>query len=395
MLTTSVDGLLPAIRSQHSLRSMASKCKASDAMSKNSSFLPLHVIGAGSIGLLYASKIHGAYCKSNIDTSQHPVTLLMRPLHKPHLIRNGTDQDQENLLNAPVTLVSDNERTTCEIPVEIIGHNCSEQSAIKTLLLCTKANDACAALSSIWDRLDPSVTCMQPRIIILSNGALAIKDAIAKNFPSADVEIIYGSTTHGVFTNSNDSDRHCIHHAGNGSTFCTAGDFVRVCEESGLNGYKMSPMSMKVMLWKKLAVNCVANPLSAIHNVRNGELAGLQYDGQDISATMTRIIEEVSAVAVREIESEYTQRPEETRESIEAARVELSVPSLQLFVDEVLTSTANNISSMLQDVRAKRVTEVQFLNGYVCRIANEKYGIECPYTASMCSEVEALLKDKG
>ncbi|KAL7505348.1 hypothetical protein ACHAXN_002835 [Cyclotella atomus] len=313
----------------------------------------------------------------------------MRPHHKPHLIRIDTDQDNNNLLHAPVTSVSDNERTTCNIPVEIIGHDSSEQSAIKTLLLCTKANDACAALSSIRDRLDLSSEDSQPRIIILSNGAMAIKDAILKSFPSADVEFIYGSTTHGVFTDSNASDRYCIHHAGNGSTFCAAEDFIRVCEESGLNGYKMSPMTMKVMLWKKLAVNCVANPLTAIHNVRNGELAKLQYDGQDISATMTGILEEVSDVAVKEIESEYIQCSEETRESIETARMELSVSSLQTFVDEVLTSTANNISSMLQDVRAKRVTEVQFLNGYVCRIANEKYGIECPYNASMCSEVEA------
>jgi 2-dehydropantoate 2-reductase len=381
-----------------SLRSMASKCKPSDVLSTSSSIFPLHVIGAGSVGLLYASKIHHAYrCrhKYDRDTLQRPVTLLMRAHHKPHLIHIGTDQHHKKLL-APVTLRSGSERALCGIPVDIIGDNSPELSRIRTLLLCTKANDACAALTSIWDRLCSSLTDWQPRIIILSNGALAIKDAILKNFPSADVKIIYGSTTHGVYKDINDSDKYCIHHAGHGSTFCTAGEFAEVCEESGLNGIKMTPNEMKVMLWKKLAVNCVANPLTAIHNVRNGRLAGLQHNGQSIGTTMTRILEEVSDVAMKEIESDCIQSSEEdARESIETARVELSVPSLQSFVDEVLCSTSNNISSMLQDVRAKRITEVQFLNGHVCRVANGKYGIDCPYNASMCVEVEALLKDKG
>jgi 2-dehydropantoate 2-reductase len=222
-------------------------------------------------------------------------------------------------------------------------------------------------------RLCSSLTGSQPRITILSNGALAIKDAILKNFPSADVEIIYGSTTHGVYKDTNDSDKYCIHHAGNGSTFCTAGEFAEVCEQSGLNGIKMALNEMKVMLWKKVAVNCVANPLTAIHNVRNGRLAGLQHNGQSIITTITRIQEEVSNVAMKEIESDCIQSSEDdARETLDTAHVELSVPSLQSFVAEVLCSTSNNIASMLQDVRAKRVTEVQFLNGHVCRLANEK-----------------------
>ena len=153
----------------------------------------------------------------------------------------------------------------------------------------------------------------------------------------------------------------CIHHAGHRSTFCTAGEFAEVCEQSGLNGIKMAPNEMKVMLWKMFAVNCVANPLTAIHNVRNGKLAALHHNGQNIITTITRILEEVSNVAIKEIESDCIQSSEDdARESVDTARVELSVPSLQSFVAEVLCSTSNNISSMLQDVRVKRVTEVQF-----------------------------------
>jgi len=41
-----------------------------------------------------------------------------------------------------------------------------ELSRIRSLLLCTKANDACDGLTSIWDRLCSSLADSQPRIII-------------------------------------------------------------------------------------------------------------------------------------------------------------------------------------------------------------------------------------
>jgi len=42
------------------LLNAASKCKPIDVLSTSSSIFPLHVIGAASFGLLYASKIHHA-----------------------------------------------------------------------------------------------------------------------------------------------------------------------------------------------------------------------------------------------------------------------------------------------------------------------------------------------
>jgi hypothetical protein len=87
-------------------------------LSTSSSISPLHEIGAGSVGLLYASKIHRACAdKYDKDTFQR------------------------------------------------------ELSRIRSLLLCTKANGACDGLTSIWDRLCSSLADSQPRIIILSNGA--------------------------------------------------------------------------------------------------------------------------------------------------------------------------------------------------------------------------------
>jgi ketopantoate reductase len=56
-----------------------------------------------------------------------------------------------------------------------------------------------------------------------------------------------------------------------------------------------------------------------------------------------------------------------------------------------MVDTTNNISSMLQDVKAKRETEVHFLNGHVSRIGKEKYDMDCPFNTSMCTAVDTLI----
>jgi len=358
-------------------------------------------MGAGSIGLLYAARIQEAFEKKNrhshLTATQPPVTLLMRPHHEPFLTwvnKYSVKEDQTRHLYAPVTITRDDETTKSRIPVQIIGPSDENLPNIHTLLLCTKANDAITALASVWNRLEKFTTesQSQPRIIVLSNGALAIKDSILKRFPNCDIDIVFASTTHGAYKDISNKDKYCIYHAGNGITYCTDEDFVHACHVVGWESYKLSDFEMNVMLWKKLAVNCVINPLTAIHGVRNGKLNGLSHNTQDIRLTMQGILKEVSFVAVKELELIHSQSLDtNNNKAIETVQKELSVGSLQTFVDKVMHDTNSNISSMLQDVKAGRVTEVNFLNGYICRIGKEKYHMDCPYNASMRSAVEQLM----
>lgn len=75
---------------------------------------------------------------------------------------------------------------------------------------------------------------------------------------------------------------------------------------------------------------------------------------------------------------------------LQSTREQLSVPSLEGFVFKVMSDTGDNVSSMLQDVNAKRNTEVRFLNGYVASLGKEKYGFHCPLNMEMCQLVEEL-----
>lgn len=104
-------------------------------------------------------------------------------------------------------------------------------------------------------------------------------------------------------------------------------------------------------LWRKLAVNCVINPLTALWNCPNGEL-------QAHPALIQTLCHEVAAVMERE--GHHT-----------------SAEDLLLYVNQIIASTKDNISSMLQDVRALRHTEIDYIAGYLLRRARA-HGIAVP-----------------
>lgn len=143
--------------------------------------------------------------------------------------------------------------------------NCSppESDRISTLLLCTKANDAIQALESVLGRISE-----ESRIIILSNGGLAIRDEITEKLGARSPIIDLATTTNGAYL-ANDFDPlgFSVVHAGIGSTYSSNADFIRAVRDAriGIGGaVLLSNLDMNVMLWKKIAVNCVINPITAI-----------------------------------------------------------------------------------------------------------------------------------
>ncbi|VYT85532.1 2-dehydropantoate 2-reductase [Metakosakonia massiliensis] len=109
-------------------------------------------------------------------------------------------------------------------------------------------------------------------------------------------------------------------------------------------------------LWRKLAVNCVINPLTALHNCKNGEL-------RDFPAEIRLITQEVAAVIERE-------------------GYHISVEDLLDYIYQVIDNTADNVSSMLQDIRALRHTECDYITGYLLRRARA-HGIAAPENARL------------
>ncbi len=117
--------------------------------------------------------------------------------------------------------------------------------------------------------------------------------------------------------------------------------------------------------WAKLAVNCAVNPLTALLRLPNGAI----LDDAEMRATLQLAAREVDAVA----------RALGIRFARDAAELAL----------EVVSSTARNRSSMLQDIERGVATEIEALNGAVVREA-DRLGVPVPVNRRLLNEIRQL-----
>jgi len=119
------------------------------------------------------------------------------------------------------------------------------------------------------------------------------------------------------------------------------------------------------MLWNKVLLNLAINPIAALAGLRNGEL--LAPDRFDACMMVYR-------------------------EAVRVARMErIAVPDEQEFehsLRAVLTTTAENQCSMLQDMKAGRKTEIDALNGALVDLA-EVHGVAVPVNQLLTTLIRA------
>jgi 2-dehydropantoate 2-reductase len=120
-------------------------------------------------------------------------------------------------------------------------------------------------------------------------------------------------------------------------------------------------------LWRKLAINCGINALTALAGIRNGRIPEIPAAAELCRAAVA----EAAAVAAAE-------------------GVSLGDPeALGASVLKVAEATAANRSSMGQDVDARRPTEIQFINGAVVRRGAAR-DIETPVNRTLLQLVQTL-----
>ena len=128
-------------------------------------------------------------------------------------------------------------------------------------------------------------------------------------------------------------------------------------------------LEMRAVLWAKMLYNCALNPLGALAGRRYGELTA--------DPTTRRLVDEV----IREIFV-----------VLSAAQIEVAWPAaeqyLATFHDELIPATAGHESSMLQDLRAGRPTEIEALCGAVERLGYE-HGVQTPVISALARLVRA------
>lgn len=228
---------------------------------------------------------------------------------------------------------------------------------IRHLLVTTKAYDTLTALQAIQPRLLPGC-----EIVLLQNG-MGQQQAALELLPECNIWA--ATTTAGAWCEPPDR-LHCI---SRGETLIGP---LSASTPALPSGWSRLPISLSdctdivPVLWRKLAINCAINPLTAIEHCRNGAL----LDSPRRMALLQEVCHEVEQVA-------------------KAAGMTLfEIPLLQQ-VEAVAHATGDNLSSMLQDIRHGRQTEIEQITGFLCRQAHE-FGIETPYNSALLQQVRAL-----
>jgi 2-dehydropantoate 2-reductase len=128
-----------------------------------------------------------------------------------------------------------------------------------------------------------------------------------------------------------------------------------------------SEADINSLVWGKLIINAAINPLTALLHIPNGEL----LNRPEARALATAIAREAAAVAV-------------------AKGIELPYPDPVVAVEAIIRHTANNYSSMLQDVRRGAPTEIDAICGAVMR-AGKQTGVPTPVIRTITLLIGALV----
>ncbi|MGR4049355.1 2-dehydropantoate 2-reductase [Kosakonia cowanii] len=215
------------------------------------------------------------------------------------------------------------------------------------LLVTLKAWQVSDAVKGLSSSLQPATP-----VLLIHNGMGTVEEL--KSLPNP---LLMGTTTHAARRDGN-----VIVHVASGITHigparAQDGEFSYLADTLQMALPDVAwHNTIRPALWRKLAVNCVINPLTALRDCKNGDL-------RDVPEEIEKIAREVAAVIEREGHH-------------------ISADDLIAYVHQVIESTAENISSMLQDVRAMRHTECDYITGYLLRRARA-HGIAVPENARL------------
>jgi 2-dehydropantoate 2-reductase len=202
-------------------------------------------------------------------------------------------------------------------------------------------------------------------VVLLQNGLGPQQEAV-KLFP--ELSFWAATTTDGAYL----SAPYHVVRAGHGDTLIGA---ISLKAQQSLENIIPNPcgdlkiaMSANIehKLWCKLAINAAINPLTALNNCKNGMLVSDSV----LSKKMQQICEEVEKIAI-------------------ACGQHLFDKPLYEMATLIANTTAENYSSMLQDIRQNRPTEIEQITGFLCLQA-DKFGCHAPENLMLLQQIKQL-----
>ncbi|MCT8985527.1 ketopantoate reductase family protein [Shewanella phaeophyticola] len=305
------------------------------------------ILGAGAIGQLMYHKL-GLTGQSGQAEECNDVVLIGRQPHTQQRTLQFTDSNGR----------------THHTTATILNRDDTHLANINLLIVCVKAYQVENALLPLLSKLTPNC-----HVVLLHNGLvphLAVSAAL-KHYPGLGLSL--GTTSQAALK----INQWHIKHTGFGVTqlghYCGTPLSAELKLRLQVLHSDNQPLEwyqpVLPILWQKLAINAVINPLSALNKCANGQLAAEKYQPQ-----IKAIINELVDVA-------------------KCDGIELAPSQLLTRVKQVIALTSANFSSMYQDVAHHRATEIDYINGYICQQAR-RYNLAVPINQSLVAKIVAL-----
>ncbi|KAF9245803.1 ketopantoate reductase PanE/ApbA C terminal-domain-containing protein [Melanogaster broomeanus] len=385
-----------------------------------------YILGIGSIGSLLAYHL-----RSTIPRT-HPITLIRKSVRQARVAANRggaitvenhgimqtcDEYDMEVFEQGDYTgagIAIDSSLSQYEVKHHAPMPENLRTDSIEALFITTKAQNTTDAIIRMLPRLTSSST-----IVLLQNGMGIYETLVQKVFrnPETRPHFILASNTHVhvVHTGIGDIDFGIVPDSHSRDFEASLSDESKPKGERELNldditrpgeasyeryrslrhtvaalrsldalGCKWRPVSdVQLAMRKKLVVNAVVNPLTAILGCRNGALFRDEASNRMLRDSAFRV--QLEADTDTWLDS---LPPHVDRSHIPLGRMprDLEADALVQEVKRVTQLTGGNISSTLGDIRKGRPTEISFLNGYLVRLGRE-YGVPMPVNSALVNMV--------
>jgi 2-dehydropantoate 2-reductase len=305
---------------------------------KREGYMRVVIVGAGAMGSLFGFLFHKAG-KDIWLLDNHP------ELTK-YIKRNGLK----------VEGISGNHHLSIPITTDI-----NEIKWGDLIIIFVKAYDTSKAI------LDAKPLISENSVVMTLQNGIGNVEAIVKVV--GEENVIAGTTAHGATVLGPGH----IRHAGTGETIIGElnGQITErlekirsLFESAGI--VTQITNDVTGLLWSKLLINVGINPLTGITGLRNGEL----LDYNETRDIMHRAVDEAKEVASKK-------------------GVQLIYEDHLRKVDSVCQATSRNVSSMLQDLRKQKKTEIDFINGAIIK-EGKNLGIKTPINQALTNFIHAF-----
>ena len=295
--------------------------------------LTVNIIGAGAVGHLWACFLKRSGCHVSLY------------VHSPR-------ESQRININSPTGNFS------CDIDYLTLN----QWKKADVTLICVKAfqlRELCKTLSQYKNN---------PTILMMNGmGLVEIASNALPNTPIFQASLVQGALLDNTLssTPNNTTNNTTLTHTGNGTTYIgSLSTSERKYNVEKNNCDKVQSIithlnnALPKVVWKnehqqimllKLCINAVINPVTALKKIKNGEI----IIKSKLDSLAQKLLQELSPL-IEELLPSY------------------SLQEVQQKIIAVAKSTANNRSSMLRDVELGRKTEIDFINGYLIRLAQER-----------------------